>query len=180
MTGATRAVPRGAWLAVALVATACEGAEARLGPPRTFLLADALEVRVPLAATAHVETDGGRVLVLDDGLVLRAQAVSSAGGAERRTAGEVATALAARYALGEQSGTLRERPCRFAGDEYAACVDGSFDRGGRRWTRRGAVLVRGEWSVWLDVAGPEDRAESVEAWARVLGEQMALGGVEGG
>ncbi len=147
-----------------------------MGPPRRFVLADALTLTLPVESAWIRTVESDRLLLEHEGLVLRVQEVSSNAGS--RSAESVAMALATRYALGEHTGTLAHSGCRFAGVEGAQCLTGTMERGGSPWVRRGAVLEAGGHVVWLDVVGPSDRAEDVEAWGESLSRTAALvGGV---
>lgn len=141
---------------------------------QAFALSDDLALTLPIAPGSVREDGEGRVLVEQDGLVLRVQRIDTVQGSRSRTARSVAEALSSRYSLGEQPGELTHASCRFAGTEAAQCVTGTFDVEGSGWVRRGAVVARGAHVVWLDVVGPVERIEEVEGWSAQLASRVSL------
>lgn len=157
-------------LALALLACGCDSSSPHVGPPRRFVLADTLTLTLPVEAAWVRAVESDRLLLEHDGLVLRVQQIDG----ESRSAESVAGALVTRYALGEQTGMLTHSGCRFASVEGAQCLTGTFERGGIPWSRRGAVLEGHGNLVWIDVAGPSDRADDVQAWTESLASRATL------
>jgi hypothetical protein len=111
-----------------------------------------------------------------EGLILRVQAVPASGEeTAARTPASVAAAIARRFELGEQQGDLASQPCRFAG-QAGQCVIGTFSRDGTPWIRRGAFVAASGQVLWVDVCGPADRVQEVDAWANELSSQTTLQG----
>lgn len=157
-------------LALTLLASGCDSSSPHVGPPRRFVLADTLTLTLPVESTWVRTVESDRLLFEHEGLVLRVQQIRS----ERRSAESVAEALATRFALDEQTGSLVHTACRFASVPEAQCLTGTFERDGVAWARRGAVLESQGHVVWIDVAGPAARAEAVEAWSEVLAHHGSM------
>jgi len=151
-------------LTLTLLASGCDSSSPHVGPPRRFVLAETVTLTLPVEPEWIRTVESDRMLLEHEGLVLRVQQIRT----ERRSAESVAMALATRYALGEQTGTLSHGECRYAAVEGAQCVTGTFERGDVPWVRRGAVIQSEGHLVWLDVVGPVDRLQEVEAWSEAL------------
>ena len=72
---------------------------------------------------------------------------------------------------------LGHAPCRYAGATSAECVIGTFVRGAEPWVRRGAFVEVADHVLWLDVCGPAERVEEVDAWSSELATGAVVGGV---
>jgi len=163
-------------LALGILACGCDPASEHLGPPRRFVLAESITLTLPVETEWVRTVESERLLLEHDGLVLRVQEIRSDAPGASRSPESVAMSLATRYALGEQTGTLMHAACRYASVEGAQCLTGTFERGGVPWARRGAVVETGGHLVWLDVVGPADRTDDVEAWTESLSRTAALAG----
>lgn len=163
-------------LALTLTTSACDSSSPHVGPPRRFVLADTLTLTLPVESAWIRTVESDRLLLEHEALVLRVQEIGSDAGTTTRSAESVAVALATRYALGEQTGTLSHSRCRFASNDEAQCLTGTFERGDVPWVRRGAVIEVEGRVLWLDVAGAASQAHEVEAWSATLAQRASLGG----
>jgi hypothetical protein len=163
-------------LALAHPASGCGSGSEHLGPPRRFVLADTVTLTLPVESAWVRTVESERLLLEHDGLVLRVQEVRSDAGSTSRSTESVADALSARYALGEQTGTLTHAECRFASVDGAQCLTGTLELAGVLWARRGAVLETDGHIVWVDVVGPADRAADVESWSELLSRRASVAG----
>lgn len=157
------------------VACATEGSAPET-PPEIVRLADGTELSIHLGTEARRDEQDGRVaLRLQDGLMVAVQEVEiedrATGG---RTPRSVAAALVERVQLGEREGSLTHHACR-AGERDAECVDGwMVSAEGERVARHGVVLFAGARIVWVDVSGPEERAEDVQERARRIRQSLRV------
>ena len=144
------------------------------------------EIEVAAGAPVHLTLPVDRSFLMEEreggarfereGLILRIQAVPATGDeSAERTPASVAAAIARRFELGEQQGDLASQPCRFAG-QAGQCVIGTFSRDGAPWIRRGAFVAASGQVLWVDVCGPADRVEEVDAWSNELSSQTILQG----
>lgn len=179
----TRARPMsGLVVVLATLAAACPDEASRSEEPSLLDYQVALAPGTPLRLTLPVarellveEREGGTRFERD-GLVLRIQAVPIASEAPtERTPSSVALAMARRFELGEQQGELAAHPCEYAG-RPGQCVVGSFEREGAAWARRGAFVTAGAQVLWIDVCGPADRVEEIDAWSNELASRASVRG----
>lgn len=141
-------------------------------PPRVWTAPDGSSLQLELDAVSGVDEEEGRVRYrLESGLTVSLQAIDR----DARLPGtdrdpdNVAEALATRVELEGAGGELTATPCTVLSSAGARCVQGWMEHGGREHARSGAVFELGSQIVWLDVAGPRERADEVrEAAAEVL------------